>query len=155
MDRAVILTGRPVTPCMKDRRTVLCLFHQEDVRLSLDCGLADLHYCTWDIIHQRCIKRTTSVHRTKDRQINDMSSLRTDRPTAWHHAHQWLDPMFLNRGVANTTILLDPTQAGQRQVVKLGQEDRHQEIHQNRSQCTQMVIAFVCTGCTDGCRKES
>jgi len=140
---------------MKDRRTTPCLFHREDGCLSLDCGLADLHYWTWGIIHQCCIKRTTSVHCTKDRQINDMSSLLTDGPTAWHRANQWLNPMFLNRGTANNSILLDPTHAGQRQVVKLEQEDRHQEIHQNRSQCAQILIAFVCTGCIDGCRKES
>lgn len=28
-------------------------------------------------------------------------------------------------------------------------------MDQNRSQCIQILIAFVCTGCIDGCRKES
>lgn len=84
-----------------------------------------------------------------------MSSLPTDGPTAWRRANRRLDPALLNRGTANATILPDRDQAGRHRVIALGQEDRHQEIHQNRSQCTQVLIAFVCTGCIDGCRKES
>lgn len=52
---AITLTGRPMTHGMRNRRPTPCLFHQEDVCLSPCCGPADLHYCTWDIVHPRCI----------------------------------------------------------------------------------------------------
>lgn len=83
------------------------LFHQEDTCLALYGGLADLHYRTWDIILQNCIRRTTSVHCTKDKQINNVSSLLTHGPTAWHPANQRLHSVLLPWGTANTNMLLD------------------------------------------------
>lgn len=82
------------------------LFHQEDECLALYWGSAELRYCTWDTIHQHCVRRTTLPHCTEDKEINNVSFSLTDGPTAWHRANRWLHPVFLNWGMASTTTLL-------------------------------------------------
>lgn len=43
------------------------LSHQEDECLALYWGSAELRYCTWDVIHQHCVRRTTSLHCPEDK----------------------------------------------------------------------------------------
>lgn len=128
VDRAIVITGRSITSYEGQLNNTTF----RSIRKTYACHnwwLTDIYYCIWDIIHQKCIKRTTSVHCFKNRQIHNMLSLLTDGPTAWHHANQWLNPMLLNQGTASNTMLSDWNQVDQCQCIKLGQEHQHQETH--------------------------
>lgn len=109
VDRAIVIAGRSITSYEGQLNNTTF----RSIRKTHACHkwwLTDIYYCIWDIIHQNCIKRTTSVHCFENRQIRNMLSLLTDGPTAWHHANRWLNPMLLNQGTASNTMLSDWTQ---------------------------------------------
>lgn len=106
VDCAVVPTGRPKTYSTKDRQTVLCFLRKtlawhriEDQQIpitafgtpSIGIVLREWH---WSIVLKTI--RSITCH-----------LLLKDGPTAWHHANQWLRPMWLNWGLATTTTPLD------------------------------------------------